>query len=179
MRAPSRTMLPINAPSKRALLALWAGLGAALAGFLWFASLWSVVVLVGIALAVWLSGTISLRKQRARLLSIASGRPGESICHFARSFDTRTVNTWVIRAVYELLQRELKFAHPAFPVRASDSLEELLFDPDDLDMAVAPEVARRARRSLDHTESNPYYGNVRSVADLVMFFNAQPATNET
>src|SRR5471032_295887 len=42
--------------------------------------------------------------QRRRLRALAAQRSGESICDFARSFDARAVDTWVIRAVYEALQ---------------------------------------------------------------------------
>jgi hypothetical protein len=41
---------------------------------------------------------------RRRLAGLAVGRPGESICTFARSFGRRAADTWVIRAVYEELQ---------------------------------------------------------------------------
>lgn len=139
-----------------------------------------MLVVAGLFVAVWVSGTMSLNRHRSRLLAIAARREGESICQFARSFDTRVVDTWVIRAVYDVLQQQLEFAKAAFPVRPSDDLKALVIDPDDLDMALAPEVARRAGRSVENTEENPYYGKVRTVADLVMFFNAQPrTTNET
>jgi len=107
-------------------------------------------------------------------MALAEERPGESICHFARSFNPRAVDTWVIRAVYETLQDGMADLYPAFPVRATDELKELLFDDEDLNMDVAPEIGRLAVRSLNNAEANPYYGKVRSVADLVMFFNAQP-----
>lgn len=130
-------------------------------------------VSLAVMLGVWLR--ISTQKRRARLLALADSRSGESICEFARSFDTRSVDTWVIRAVYEGLQEQLRDVHPAFPVRASDvMLKNLIDDPDDIDMDLAPEVARRTGRDLDDTRDNPYYDKVHTVADLVMFFNAQP-----
>ena len=91
----------------------------------------------------------------------------------ARSFDTRAVDTGVIRAVHDTLQRELESDRPAFPIRASDHLEVILSDPDDLDLNLVPKVARLSGRSLDDAARNPHYERVRSVADLVMFFNEQ------
>lgn len=169
-------MPPRRTPSRLALWSSCAILAALLLSFLWVASI-GIALLVGIAVAaVWIIGRWTLGKQRTQLAQLAATRPDESICQFARSFDTGSVDTWVIRAVYETLQHELAYAHSAFPLRASDTLQELFCDPDDLDMAVAPEVGRRAGRSLNDTEANPYYGKVHSVTDLVMFFNAQPRT---
>ncbi len=174
MRTPSRRMPPRLAPSRVGLWILLAVLGAALLSFLWFAST-SVIAVVGLACAaLWMLSHRELKSHRAQLAAMAAAREGESICQFAQSFDTRQVDTWAIRAVYETLQKELEPAHPAFPVRASDSLGDLLADPDDLDLSVVPEVGRRAGRSLNNIESNPGHGAVKSVRDLVMLFNAQP-----
>jgi hypothetical protein len=113
--------------------------------------------------------------QERRLLALASARDGQTICEFARDFDARAVDTWVIRAVYEQLQGQLEYIHPAFPVRAEDRLKEDLFlDDDDLDMDVAQEVEQRTGRALDSITNNPYLGKVRTVRDLVLFFQAQP-----
>lgn len=51
--------------------------------------------------------------------------------------------------------------------------EELGLDGDDLDMSVATAIARRSGRSLEGTQSNPYYGRVMTASDLVYFFNGQ------
>ena len=115
------------------------------------------------------------RKILARRTALASAG---AICQFARSFDTRAVDTWVIRAVHDTLQRELESDRPAFPTRASDHLEAILSDPDDLDLSIVPEVARLSGRSLDDAARNPHYERVRSVADLVMFFNEQARASE-
>ena len=37
-----------------------------------------------------------------------------------------------------------------------------------------PEVVARTGRTLDRPDANPYYGRVRTVADLVAFVTAQP-----
>ncbi|MYM87102.1 hypothetical protein GTP91_07895 [Rugamonas sp. FT82W] len=116
-----------------------------------------------------------MKRNAERLRCLAAEREGESICDFARDFDTRQVDTWIVRAVYEQLQYHLADVSPAFPVRASDRLkEDLLLDDDDLDMDIAQEVEQRAGRSLDDTSTNPYFGKVKTVRDLVMFFQSQP-----
>ena len=104
---------------------------------------------------------------------MCSTRDEESICTFARSFSTRHVDTWVIRAAHQEIQQLVKSYMPAFPVRASDSLlNDLHVDSDDVeDLLVG--IAARSGYSLDETESNPFYGKVEKVRDLVLFINAQ------
>jgi hypothetical protein len=115
------------------------------------------------------------RRVEERLREVAAAREGESICEFARAFDPKVVDTWVIRAVYEQLQKQFEHVHPSFPLRAEDRLkEDLHLDDDDLDLDVAVQVEERTGRSLDNTGVNPYRGSVRTVRDLVMFFQAQP-----
>ena len=121
------------------------------------------------------------KREAQKLLALASEREGQSICEFTRDFDARAVDTWIIRAVYEQLQGQLKQVHPKFPVRADDRLkEDLLLDDDDLDMDLARAVAARAGRSIDDTGGNPYFDKVRTVRDFVFFFQNQPkASNAT
>ena len=133
----------------------------------------AVGVAVLLALAGW--AHIDLTKRSLRLKKLAATREGQSICEFARDFDTRQVDTWIIRAVYEHLQEQLTYAHPAFPVRATDRLkEDLRLDPDDIDLDVLVQVEQRTGRNLNHTRDNPYFGRVQTVGDLVHFFQAQP-----
>jgi len=174
MQKPSRSMPPSRTPSRVALVVLWFGVGCAGVALYSFVSVKSVFAVACMIAVFSVFAIRSSRKQRLHLMSIARSRAGDSICQFARSFETRKVDTWVIRAAYEVLQQELTHMAPAFPVQATDRLEDLLFDSDDLDMAIVPEISRRSRRSLEHTEANPLYGKVQSVADLVMFFNQQP-----
>ncbi|KQV50845.1 hypothetical protein ASC95_14190 [Pelomonas sp. Root1217] len=109
--------------------------------------------------------------------TLASCRAGESICDFARSFDRRAVDPWVIRAVYEELQREIQL--DSFPVRASDVLaKDLHIDPDELDMSLAPAIAARTGRTLEIAEAHPYRGKVLTAFDLVLFFNGQPSCGD-
>lgn len=173
-RSPSR-----HIPSRRAVqhVARWAFsiiLSSVAAALCWALPLFMLLPLVALLSALWVIARKSSRAQRDSLCRLAMERRGESICQFARSFDTRAVDTWVIRAVYDTLQQDLHDMHPAFPVRASDLLQDLLCDPDDLDMHLADELARRSCRSLNNPQANPLYGKIRSVGELVLFLNAQP-----
>jgi hypothetical protein len=95
-----------------------------------------------------------------------SPRANATICHFARAFERRTVDTWILRATYEILSEGGK------PIRADDHLSDLR-DADDLDFEVL-DVADRCGRSLDQPEANPFYGSITTVRDLVLFLNHQP-----
>lgn len=128
----------------------------------------------GAALALSVvAASLQIRSEKRRLRELAIERPGESICAFARAFDRRQVDAWVIRAVYEEIGGQL--AMPGFPLRPGDDLSKTLnLDGDALDFDIAPAIAERTGRSLADTESNPYFDKVRTAADLVLFFNAQP-----
>lgn len=124
---------------------------------------------------LFIVGDGQAKRNKECLLRLAREREGESICEFAREFDIRQVDTWIIRAVYEQLQRHLSHVHPAFPIRANDRLKgDLQLDDDDLDIDIAQVVEQRTGRSLDGSDSNPYFGKIETAADLVMFFQAQP-----
>jgi hypothetical protein len=115
------------------------------------------------------------RRDEATLRRLAKEREGESICEFARDFDTRAVDSWIVRAVYEEIQGQLKHIHPAFPVRVSDRLkQDLHLDDDDLDMDIAMQVQQRTSRSLEQIKENPLLGKVKTARDLVQFFQEQP-----
>ena len=167
----SRFMPPVAARpplgwSARCVLAMFA---AALLGALWvhpFAVGGSALVLGGVVAALG-------RREALRLARLAQSRAGESICQFARSIDCRRVDTWVVRAVYEELQRSLP-GKVAMPLRVTDHLQrDLGLDTDDLDDLVV-DMAQRAQRCLAHTSGNPFFGKVATVGDLVEFLQAQP-----
>jgi len=141
------------------------------------ASLLALIVLI----ALFFLARPQLKREERQLRDLAARRKDESICEFARDFDARAVDTWIIRAVYEQLQGHLKHVHPAFPVRADDRLkEDLLLDDDDLDMDLAQELEARTGRPLNDCSSNSYLGQVKTVRDLVLFFQNQPkASNAT
>jgi hypothetical protein len=132
-----------------------------------YAAAFGIVVLVG-------SAAIEIRRLKSGMRAVAKKRGQASICAFARCFDTRQVDTWAIRAVHEEVQSFLDMYVPAFPVRASDDLlSDLRLEPEDVD-GLLENVAGRTGRSLDATADNPYYGRIRTVADLVLFIDAQP-----
>lgn len=140
----------------------WLSLAALVGGAGWalvqtFLSSPKVVLLAAAALVgLFAWAHYQATRDEARLHTLARARGGQSICEFTRDFDYRSVDTWIIRAVYEQLQRQLLHIHPAFPIRADDRLkEDLLLDGDDLDMDVAQEIEGRTSRTLDDAKRNP------------------------
>lgn len=170
MRTASRFM-----PQALRLPLPWPGrcvLAACAAGLLW--SAWAYPVAVGCGSALlWGVGAAAHRRERRRLARLAQARAGESICQFARAMDCRRVDTWVVRAVYEELQRGVSSDAP-LPLRTADRLkEDLRLDADHLD-AMVQAMAQRAGRDLSHTRANPFFDRVVTAGDLVLFLNAQP-----
>jgi hypothetical protein len=131
----------------------------------------SLYIISAITVLIW-AETLWERRRRRRL---AMSRSGESICSFVDSFDCRHTDTWILRAVYEELSRYLAVEGHPMPIRADDQCFEgdLRIDREDLD-DLAVDVAARSRRSMDEADRNPYYGKVRTVRDLVGFFEHQP-----
>ena len=176
MRVPSRSMPKLKRPASslfgRFILVIL--VGSALFGMCVLAAEHPWVILPAIAaIAFW--SWYESRSRARRLLGLAERRAGQQICEFAREFDPREVDTWVIRAVYEQLQEYLADVHPNFPIRADDVLlKNLVSDPDDLDMGLVDEISERTGRTLEGANANPYYQGISTVRDLVMFFNAQP-----
>lgn len=121
----------------------------------------------------WRLANLRHRVRLSRLRRLAAERAGQDIGHFARDFERRSVDPWVIRATYE----EIRGAEPelaAFPLRGDDPLgDEVLFgDPDSIDDVVA-RVSRRTGRTLRRCERNPLYGKTHTVRDLVAFMSLQ------
>jgi hypothetical protein len=148
-------------------------------GFLW--ALWTHPLGVSALAALAVCGEVVSRHRANRHFArLLHARHGESICHFARSIDCRRVDTWVVRAVYEELQDHLSCQGVPLPVRAADRLrQDLRIDDDDLDLSLVPDMAGRAGRGLESTPSNPFFGQVVTVGDLVHFLNAQPRLQAT
>jgi acyl carrier protein len=173
MRAPSRLIPP---RSEKDISWVWL-LGALLAGFgyfVYFSSNTARYVTALLILAFCVSVAVINKREKRRVEGICSTRDEESICTFARSFSTRHVDTWVIRAAHQEIQQLMKSYIPAFPVRASDSLlNDLHVDSDDIEDLLV-DIAARSGHSLDDTEKNPLYGKINTVRDLVLFVNAQP-----
>jgi len=175
MRTPSRFMPKyLPPPIGLAPLALWLALAMGLMGATVAVALRHPLAVALTIVGIGYLARRDLHRVQARRLTTAGGRGEEGICAFARSFDCRKVDTWIIRAVFEELQEELGQPRP-FPLRASDRLvEELGIDLEEIDMTHVPAIAARTGRSLDRCHTNPYWGQVRTVSDLVHFFDAQP-----
>ncbi len=140
-----------------------------------FAEPEAIAVVLAILVAAYLVSRPGCKRAEEQLRKLAAAREGQSICEFARDFDLKAVDSWIVRAVYEQVQQQLAHIHPAFPLRAEDRLkEDLHIDVDDLDMDVAVEVEQRTGRSLKDADANPYFGKVQTVRDLVLFFQHQP-----
>ena len=130
----------------------------------------TIFIVGGIVLLGWLL----THRERIRLRKMAQSRTDEGICEFARSFAIRDTDTWVIRAVYEELQKYLKRDVERFPLRASDRFDEdLRIDNDEL-YDIAYEVACRTGYDLTETQNNPFYDKVITVKDMVHFLCKQP-----
>ena len=129
------------------------------------------VPLAALALFAWRSGA----KHKAKLLKMMQQREGQSICEFARAFDRRSVDPYVIRAVYEGLAGYLNLDGGSVPIKPEDDLfKDLQMDEDDLDLDLLSKIAFRTGRSLENLGENPFTGKVNTARDLVMFFNGQP-----
>ena len=101
-----------------------------------------------------------------RVSKIQRDRTGESICTFARSFNCRETDTWIVRAVFE----ELSVV--GYPVRRDDRFEDLGFVGDDLDELVET-IASRAGRSLD-SAGVVHLGTVSDLFEFLMRRPRQP-----
>jgi len=173
MRAPSR-LIPLR--SEKDISWVWL-LGVLLAGFGYFmysSSNTARCVTAFLILAFCFYVSVINRREKRRFEGMCTTRDEESICTFARSFSTRHVDTWVIRAAHQEIQQLTKSYIPAFPVRASDLLlDDLHMDSDDIEDLLV-DIAARSGHSLNETENNPFYGKINTVRDLVLFINAQP-----
>jgi hypothetical protein len=100
---------------------------------------------------------------------LMAARAGENICTFRRAFDLRQVDPWIIRAVHE----EVCDLIGVRPLRASDHLlDDLRIDPEDVE-DIAKTIAYRAGYDLNDTHTNPLFGKVFTVGELVLFFTHQ------
>ena len=178
MRTPSNRILPL--PNKKMgmygyliiLLMLISIVGLVLSTYD-KPLIWAIIGCIGVF--SW----ISFVRMKRRLGLLAAERQNEDICKFAKSFDYRNLDTWIIRATYEELQGYLKIATDKFPIRATDRLkEDLNLDPEDLD-DIAHNIAERAKYDMSETKNNPLYDKVNTVADMVLFFSYQPKLKNT
>ncbi|NET39097.1 MAG: hypothetical protein F6K19_45170 [Cyanothece sp. SIO1E1] len=130
-------------------------------------------VFQGFLIAFVIFAFIYSKLDEKRIQRIKAKREGETICTFVRSIPFRSIDTWVIRAVWEEVQLYLDPKND-FPVRPTDSFE-ILYRMESEDVEdIGIRAAYRSFRSMENSESNPYYGKVTTVSDLVLFLNAQP-----
>jgi len=137
-------------------------------GFWIFVTPFLLCIIIPLILLVRIQ-SISVVRQRRRM---AASRSGESICQFARSFKRRT-DTWILRAVYEEISQYFAVDGRPFPIRADDNHKsDLYIHPEDLD-DMAIKIASRSGRSMEDAERNPFYGDVHTVRDIVLFLENQ------
>ncbi|MFD1216554.1 hypothetical protein [Microbulbifer celer] len=115
---------------------------------------------------------------RMKRLALKRGKP--NICEYARSFDYRNVDTSIIREVWKEVQDYLgSYNGTPFPVQADDLFEDTYnLHTDDLD-EIYWTVADRLAIDTEKPEENPYFNQVTSVRNLVMFLHHQPRTGNS
>ena len=169
-RSPSRRMPKLPQPktdAQKYVCGLMIALGlAALIATAIYCPLLLIVFLGGGLYTAYAFRQARLLRERKRL-----ARQGESICTFARSFDCRARDTWIIRAVYEEFE-----AAVGFPIRRSDDfVDDLNIDLEDASVLLAP-IAFRCGRTLEGMEQNPWYFQVRTIAHFIEFLHEQPSS---
>lgn len=187
MRTPSRYIfrLPSHEINPfRATLLLILLICAVLAGVSWLilsfvrtgnTFIFWLILFIGYLIAIAKQEKIKLIEKRQIM---ADKRQGLSICQFARQFSPHTVDTWVIRAVWNTLQGNGYIDYP-LPLKASDKLDDdldLVNDADELEEQVE-DIAARCGRDLRGIEDNPFLP-ITTVGSLVSVLNAQPMTQE-
>ena len=174
MKLASRFM-PMYEPKKANKLALFCLISLVIAILIYKPIYIAFVAVIALLVITW--SKFEQPKIDKYFEKLCEERRGLSICEFAKEFDDRTVDTWIIRATYEQIQAALPTKH-IVPIKASDNLfDELKLDEDDLDLNLVEEIAQRTGRSLKNYENNPYYGKVTTARNLVLFFNHQTIAN--
>lgn len=190
MRTPSRFLFA--APQARLNATSWLVIALLCAGLLYgvyrmvaaFITDGNPLILIISAFVAWLviEGIRDNRQWRAHLRMLAQQRKDHSICDFARSFDAREVDTWVIRASWNVLSESVNRDGPdgfTVPIFADDRLadEFMLEDDEDL-LETLEEMAHRAGRSTELLGTEGFSGPVITVRDAVLLLNALPMTEE-
>ena len=158
--------------------ARWMVLIAFIGALLW--GIWERPFILLFIVVIVVLIVIEQRSRSKKLAKLSQERKEQSICDFARSFDYRSIDTWVIRAVYETIQEYVSTPRVLVPIKAEDDLTKVLeIDDEDLNMDLLVEMLQRTGRSVEDTSRNPYYGKVKTVSDLVYFVNAQPPISNT
>lgn len=110
-----------------------------------------------------------------RMRAIAMSRQGSTICTYARSFDYRNVDTTIIREVYRHVQAWAgQYKGIPFPIEADDCFNDVYsMDEEELD-DVYLQIAQKLGISTENPEANPYWNQVTTVKNLVLFLHHQP-----
>ena len=146
--------------------------------WIWHEPIFMPIILLIIFLS-WVSGYSYVKKMKEKRLMMAAKREGCDIGTFAKSFDYRKIDTWIIRAVYEELHKFVSTKKIQLPILATDHLkEDLNIDEDMLDDIIMEKIAQRTGRTFEDCEKNPYFDNLNTVSDLVGYFNYQPLENK-
>ncbi len=138
--------------------------------------LWEAPLLVsgGLGLVV-LAGYLSHLADKKRMGKLRSDRLGTGICEFARSFDRRKVDTFVIRAVYEEMQELVG----DLPLRREDRpLADFALDEGEVAFDFPERVAARTGRIYDPRTAPVPDQPVETLGDFVVYFNSLPRRAE-
>ncbi len=142
---------------------------------------WFLGQLTGIAFAVAalaLLGSLLLR-DFLRVRRLLRTRPGESFCTLVRALPRAQRDPWVLRALHDELAAALGCVGHRLPLRPTDRLLiDLGLDAEALE-EIIEDAAKRSQRSLATAESNPFYGRVQTVGDMLGFLVAQPRVPAT
>lgn len=145
-----------------------------LGGIIWQAPYFLLIILV-IGILIYFHN----KRWGKKLSILAAKRKGCDIGTFTKSFDYRKIDTWIIRSVYEELQKYLSTKKLQLPILATDHLaKDLNIDIEDLNDFIMESIAQRTGRTFENYEKNPYYNNLNTVSDLVGYFNFQPVENK-
>ena len=118
---------------------------------------------------------VTFHRQKTSFEKLMAQRAGENICTFRRAFDLREVDPWIVRAVHEEVREVMSIGMGKvdYPIRASDRLvDDLLLEIEDVE-DIAETVAARAGYDFTDIQTNPLFGKVFTVGELVMFFTHQ------
>ena len=170
MKKPSRFMakyVPIKANP------LWIAAGICLLVAMSVFATVHFLVLLGIFLLLVIWSFLEKPKIDIYFENLYNSRRALSICDFAKEFNCREIDTWIVRAVYEEVQEYLA-TDKHLPLKSTDNLKtDLHLDDDDLDIDLAEQISQRTGRTMNNCEKNPYYGKVHTLRDLVLFFSHQ------
>ena len=173
MKQPSRHMPKIEQPRAQESTVANAILFVIILGIIWM--FWKSPYLLWMPPPIFITFFIRDKRNEKKAKTLVKKGEKLNIFDFAKSFDCRTVDTWIIRAVYEQLQECVKYTGYVIPIKAEDDIfQDLGVDSEEFELEIIDEIAQRTDRSLDNTENNPYYNKINTVHGLVYFFNEQP-----